>query len=140
MKIPVHWADEDGLEKVEDKSAGYHYSSRKKLSSQKHSRPQSGGRKDLRTKKQTFRDKTELSKRDETLEYKTKTDFDKIRSMSLEERMNYYKSCYGDKTAPKAKKASSSSSNSQEVRKKTNQVAAERRSVEPPEVEEPKVK
>ena len=140
MKIPVHWADEDGLEKVEDKSAGYHYSSRKKLSSQKHSRHQSGGRKDLRTKKQTFRDKTELSKRDETLEYKTKTDFDKIRSMSLEERMNYYKSCYGDKTAPKAKKVSSSSSKSPEVRKKTNQVAAESRSVEQPKVEEPKVK
>ena len=122
MKIPVHWADEDGLEKIEDKSYGYHYSSRKKQSSQKPARPQAGGRKDLRTKKQTFRDKTELSKRDDTLEYKTKTDFDKIRSMTLEERMNYYKSCYGDKTAPKAKTASQSAKSVQEAKKKSTEV------------------
>lgn len=103
MKIPVHWADEDGLEKIEDKSDGYHYSSKKRQNAQKSVRSSSGGRKDLRTKKQTFRDKTEMEKRDGTLDYKTNTDFDKIRSMSLEERMNYYKSCYGDKTAPKSK-------------------------------------
>ena len=125
MKIPVHWADEDGLEKIEDKSAGYHYSSRKRQSVQKPSRPQSGGRKDLRTKKQTFRDKTELSKRDDTLEYKTKTDFDKIRSMTLEERMNYYKSCYGDKTAPKAKTTSLQKKSVQEGRKKSSQFSSQ---------------
>ena len=38
---------------------------------------------------------------DDTLEYRSSTDFQKIRTMSLEERMNYYKSVYGDKTAPK---------------------------------------
>ena len=138
MKIPVHWADEDQLEKIEDKSAGYHYSSRKKPSPQKSSRPQSGGRKDLRTKKQTFRDKTELSKRDETLEYKTKTDFDKIRSMSLEERMNYYKSCYGDKTAPKAKPNASSKSGT-EGRNKSTQSTVQKKTEEKPLVSEVKV-
>ena len=138
MKIPVHWADEDGLEKIEDKSYGYHYSSRKKQNSQKSTRPQSGGRKDLRTKKQTFRDKTELSKRDETLEYKTKTDFDKIRSMTLEERMNYYKSCYGDKTAPKSKAAPQVNKSIQEVKKKSSETVVSKTQVAEKPVKEKK--
>ena len=138
MKIPVHWADEDGLEKIEDKSYGYHYSSRKKQSSQKPARPQAGGRKDLRTKKQTFRDKTELSKRDDTLEYKTKTDFDKIRSMTLEERMNYYKSCYGDKTAPKAKTAPQVVRSTQEAKKKSTEAPVAKTPVAEKSVKEEK--
>ena len=138
MKIPVHWADEDGLEKIEDKSYGYHYSSRKKQNSQKSTRPQSGGRKDLRTKKQTFRDKTELSKRDETLEYKTKTDFDKIRSMTLEERMNYYKSCYGDKTAPKSKATPQVNKSIQEVKKKSSETVVSKTQVAEKPVKEKK--
>lgn len=101
MKIPVFWPDEDGLEKVEDKSEGYHYSSRKKSGREKSRRTSTASRNDLRTKKQSFRDKTERDKVDDTLEYRSSTDFQKIRTMSLEERMNYYKSAYGDKTAPK---------------------------------------
>ena len=101
MKIPVFWPDEDGLEKVEDKSEGYHYSSRKKSGREKSRRTSTASRNDLRTKKQSFRDKTERDKVDDTLEYRSSTDFQKIRTMSLEERMNYYKSVYGDKTAPK---------------------------------------
>lgn len=100
MKIPVHWADDEGLESVEDKSKGYHYSSHKS-STKKSSRTSTRGRKDLRTKKPSFRDKTESDKRNSELDYKSSTDFSKMRAMSLEERMKYYKSAYGDKTAPK---------------------------------------
>ena len=128
MKIPVHWADEDGLESVEDKSEGYHYSSSRRKISPKAQRKSDGGRRDLRTKKQSFRDKTEMEKRDDTLDYKSSTDFNKIRSMSLEERMSYYKSAYGDKTAPKgngsSKSASGKKKSSQGGRKRDGESAS----------------
>ena len=94
MKIPVKWADEEGLEEVEDKSAGYRAPRSTKKRSSSSSRRPSGGKRDVRTKKPTFRDREINAERDDTISYKSKTDFDKLKSMSLEERMKYYQNAF----------------------------------------------
>ncbi len=92
MKIPVLWADEIGLEHVEDKSEGYRLSERparqRKGTS---SRGTSDRRKPVKGKEGPApRKKTEDKKKKEV-------DYDKLAKMSPEERMAYYKKAYGGK-------------------------------------------
>lgn len=95
MKIPVKWADEEGLEEVEDRSEGYR-APRKPRSTKPSTRRPSSSTRDLRNRKQTFRDKAVNAERDNALSYKSKTDFNKLKSMSLEERMKYYQNAFAD--------------------------------------------
>ncbi|MBQ0070666.1 MAG: DEAD/DEAH box helicase, partial [Spirochaetales bacterium] len=96
MKVPVLWADEEGLEPVEDKSEGYRYHRESRggsrPSSQKRGSSSGKGRNDVRGRKPTFHEKEE---KDETLDYESKTDFNKLNGLSVEERMAYYKKAYG---------------------------------------------
>lgn len=104
MKIPVKWADEEDLEEVEDKSKGYR-APKKERSTKPQSRRPSSSTRDLRNRKQTFRDKRVNAERDDALSYKSKTDFNKLKSMSLEERMRYYQNAFADgKSVSKEKK------------------------------------
>lgn len=95
MKIPVKWADEEGLESVEDKSAGYRAPRRERQRTSSRRRP-SGSARDVRTKKPTFRDREISARRDDAFSYKSKTDFDALKSMSLEERMKYYQNAFSE--------------------------------------------
>ncbi len=95
MKIPVKWADEEGLESVEDKSAGYRAPRRERVRTSSRRRP-SGSARDVRTKKPTFRDREINARRDDAFSYKSKTDFDALKSMSLEERMKYYQNAFSE--------------------------------------------
>ncbi len=95
MKIPVKWADEEGLESVEDKSEGYRAPRRASVATGKRKGP-SGSRKDVRNRKPTFRDKEITKEHESTLSYKSRTDFNALKSMSLEERMKYYQRAFSN--------------------------------------------
>ena len=89
MKIPVLWADEEGLVKAEDKSAGY----RKKHASSRFA-------KDSRTnkpKQQSKKIKNKAPRKTEELKPVSKKEekhLERLSTMSLEERMAYYKKHY----------------------------------------------
>ncbi len=93
MKIPVKWADEEDLEEVEDKSAGYK-APRRSTAAKSHQ--PSNSRKDVRNRKPTFRDKEITKEHESTLSYKSRTDFNALKSMSLEERMKYYQRAFSN--------------------------------------------
>ncbi len=86
MKIPVLWPDECGLESVDDKSANYSY----------HSSRNSGSRVKKRDAKKAFDKKRQSTKKkkDRDRKYTSDEEFKKLSSMSLEERMAYYKGRY----------------------------------------------
>ena len=90
MKIPVLWPDEAGLETVEDKSAGYHYHSARpaqKRAERSGERRRGNGRPQQRKPAQKH---SSQPKKDSAKEY------EKLSSMSLDERMAYYKNAYGE--------------------------------------------
>ena len=121
MKIPVKWADEEGLESVEDKSALYRAPRRERARTSSRRRP-SGSSRDVRTKKPTFRDREISAKRDDAFFYKSKTDFDALKSMSLEERMKYYQNAFsqsGDSSTPENTKTKPKTGAKQKSRSKT---------------------
>ena len=90
MKIPVLWPDEVGLEKVEDKSKGY--DSNRHLKTVRRTTSSNSSR----VKKSTFKDKKVNEKKKEEPGNKSRTDFKKLSSMTLEERMVYYKKTYSN--------------------------------------------
>lgn len=99
MKIPVKWADEEGLEEVQDLSKGYKAPRR---SSNKRSNPRApkepqrkkrSGSGDIRKTKPTFRN----TEKDDLLSYKSKTDFNVLKTLPLEERMKYYQNAFANK-------------------------------------------
>lgn len=92
MKIPVLWPDEVGLEKVEDKSKDY--------DSNRHLRAvrRTASSNKSRVKKPTFKDKKVTQKKKDGSENKSATDFNKLSSMTLEERMAYYKKTYSNQS------------------------------------------
>ena len=94
MKIPVIWPDEAGLESVEDKSAGYHYYSRRP---QQKRAERSGERRRVDRKPGKGPKNARYDKKPKDAESKA---YEKLSSMSLEQRMEYYKNEFGDK--PKA--------------------------------------
>ena len=100
MKIPVVWPDEIGLEKVEDKSAGYHYHSRKP----QQKRTERSGERRRKSVQKKAPQSHEKAKKSDNKEYA------KLSKMTLEERMAYYKSEFGGedmkKTAKPAQKSS----------------------------------
>ena len=107
MKIPVLWADEIGLETVEDKSAGYHYHSRRR-DDRRPGRDRREGRRE-RKDAQPKADRPEKSAAKRAEKKKTqRTDskqYEELSAMTLEERMNYYKKEYGQNAkAPTAKR------------------------------------
>lgn len=117
MKIPVLWEDEIGLEKVEDKSEGYHYRRDGGKGGQGDRRRSStnggkGRKNDVRSKKPSFHEKGE---KDDTLDYQSATDFSKLQGLSVEERMAYYKKTYGGKDG--VKKAQGAKKPQQSTRK-----------------------
>ncbi len=96
MKIPVLWADEEGLEKVEDRSSGYrrkHVSA--KLAKENRSKPKQSAKKGKKAPKKNEELKP-VSKKDEK-------HLERLSAMSLEERMAYYKKHYSGQSnaAPK---------------------------------------
>ena len=97
MKIPVVWPDEIGLEKVEDKSAGYHYHSRRP----QQKRAERSGERRKGSKQKPVQRKSggyEKPVRNDEKEYA------KLSKMSLEERMAYYKSEFGGESVKKSAK------------------------------------
>ena len=141
MKIPVKWADEEGLEEVEDKSAGYR-APRRASSSRKpreSSRRSSSSTRDVRTKKPTFRDSQVKREKDDALSYRSKTDFNKLKTMSLEERMKYYQNAFsssGD-TDEERKSTSSPKNGKPQGERKKNSQPQKSRSQKPSETEKP---
>ena len=116
MKIPVIWPDEAGLESVEDKSAGFHYHSRRPSTRGDERNRRSSGRDRQESRQQSRKPQGKkksvpMKKKGE----KSESDYGKLSTMSLEERMAYYKKEFGssstEKSAgkpsqkPKAKKA-----------------------------------
>ncbi len=110
MKIPVLWPDEAGLEPVEDKSAGYHYRS-PRPSSRRTERSGERRRSDRRQGQKPQRRQTQ--KREKGKGRSEEKEYEKLSKMSLEERMAYYKSEFGD--APK--KGGSGKSSDKQPRK-----------------------
>ncbi len=108
MKIPVLWADECGLEEVEDKSAGYTYRSPKSSYKGKTGAKASSykGGKKLGGKAGARKPNSNKSKaRAQNAQNKKKnTDFKKLSEMSLDDRMNYYKKAYGGNNVKKSDK------------------------------------
>ena len=123
MKIPVLWADEIGLESVEDKSEGYHYRSprrpsndgrrgdRRQGSAKPSSKPSSKPQQRSGKPKAQGVSKTQgegKAKKPDSKQY------EELSAMTLEERMAYYKKEYGQNAkassakprsqAPKAQK------------------------------------
>ena len=102
MKIPVIWPDEAGLESVEDKSSGYHYHSRRPSSKRVE---RSGERRKSDKQRSAKGPARSVQKKNEEKEY------EKLSSMTLEERMAYYRNQFGgdakesDKTARKQQNA-----------------------------------
>ena len=95
MKIPVLWSDECGLESVEDKSKGFVYranktSSRKPSASRK-GKDYSSGKASGKNKQKQI-DKKSCDNDGKSLQ---KKEIDKLSTMTLEERMAYYKKAYG---------------------------------------------
>ncbi len=93
MKIPVKWADEENLEEVEDMSRGYR-PQRKPAKTRSPREHGSSSVRDVRTKKPTFRDREIGEVKNDDRSYRSKTDFDSLKSMSLEERMKYYQNAF----------------------------------------------
>lgn len=103
MKIPVLWADEVGLEAVEDKSASY----RKRRSSKKPIAARRGKEKPAKATRK--KDKKKRSKDDVRPlgDKKEEQHFERLSSMSLEDRMAYYKKHYGGESIATEKKTPS---------------------------------
>lgn len=98
MKVPVLWADEIGLVKVEDKSSGYrkkHVSSKFAKESKSKSKEHS---KRNKAKAQRKEDIKSVSKKDEK-------HLERLSTMTLEERMAYYKKHYSGQSDSIKKKA-----------------------------------
>lgn len=92
MKIPVVWPDEAGLESVEDKSAGYHYYSRRP--SQK--RTERSGERRRGEKRQGPSGKVQRKPSPRHDSKSGSKEYEKLSTMSLEERMAYYRNEYGE--------------------------------------------
>lgn len=92
MKIPVMWPEEIGLEKVEDKSHGYTYHRERKTQSKRN------GIKN--TNKQNLNKKRKVQRKEEV--YQNKSELDRLSSLSVDERMAYYKNMYGTKEEKKS--------------------------------------
>ncbi len=93
MKIPVIWPDEVGLESVEDKSAGYHYHSRRPGSK----RVEKRGEKRRNEKPKGAKTPNKAGQKSSDGK-----EYEKLSTMSLEERMAYYRKQYGGDGAKKA--------------------------------------
>ena len=94
MKIPVIWPDEAGLESVEDKSAGYHYHSRRPRDDERRGYSSGKGRQDSRQQPRKPQGKKKAAPMKKKAE-KSESDYSKLSTMSLEERMAYYKKEFG---------------------------------------------
>ena len=121
MKIPVLWPDEAGLEPVEDKSEGYHYRSRRpssKRTERSGERRRSGDRKPQGQRKRSSQGRGRSSSHTDDKEY------EKLSTMSLEERMAYYRNEFGGdggKQPPKEKAAQKPQQKSQQKRRPQQQ-------------------
>ena len=121
MKIPVLWPDEAGLEPVEDKSEGYHYRSRRpssKRTERSGERRRSGDRKPQGQRKRSSQGRGRSSSHPDDKEY------EKLSTMSLEERMAYYRNEFGGdggKQPPKEKAAQKPQQKSQQKRRPQQQ-------------------
>ena len=120
MKIPVLWPDEAGLEPVEDKSEGYHYRSRRpssKRTERSGERRRSGDRKPQGQRKRSSQGRGRSSHPDDK-------EYEKLSTMSLEERMVYYRNEFGGdggKQPPKEKAAQKPQQKTQQKRRPQQQ-------------------
>lgn len=106
MKIPVLWPDEVGLESVEDKSAGFHYSSRQRRQASARSasrrddrRSRDKGRGDRKPRAQQVKSTGRKTQRDSSHVKDKDKEYGRLSGMPLEERMAYYRSEFGDKAS-----------------------------------------
>ena len=120
MKIPVLWPDEAGLEPVEDKSEGYHYRSRRpssKRTERSGERRRSSDRKPQGQRKRNPQGRGRSSQPDEK-------GYEKLSTMTLEERMAYYRNEFGGdggKQPPKEKAAQKPQQRPQQKRRPAQQ-------------------
>ncbi len=126
MKVPVKWIEEDSLKDIEDKSKDYkfrdlvsekEYASKKSYNS-KNKRPSNNSNRNKQTNNRSQTNnkpknaRTPLPKTNNqtinkkyTSDNKNKKKYNEIRQLSIEERLDYYKSLYGDDSlADKSKK------------------------------------
>ncbi len=106
MKIPVLWADEIGLESVVDKSAGYRYRRRSKDNPALKAKVRNY-KANSRKQEKNASIKKKSAKKEESVSKKDAERYDKLSSMSLEERMAYYRKQYGgsgEEKKPEVKK------------------------------------
>ena len=120
MKIPVLWPDEAGLEPVEDKSEGYHYRSRRpssKRTERSGERRRCSDRKPQGQRKRNPQGRGRSSQPDEK-------EYEKLSTMTLEERMAYYRNEFGGdggKQPPKEKAAQKPQQRPQQKRRPAQQ-------------------
>lgn len=88
MKIPVLWADECGLEDVEDKSAGFSYRERR-------TSPRDNRSKSKNNKKKDFKKEPHKKSKPTSDKGASDEELEKLSAMTLEERMKFYKKAYG---------------------------------------------
>lgn len=108
MKVPVLWADEENLEEVQDKSAGYKFRKNTKQQPRKpqNARHDNHNNKNRPSNKPVRKPQPTKTEKEKPLD----TNYDpasykKLSSMSLEERMAYYKKEYSSLDSKKDKPA-----------------------------------
>ena len=101
MKIPVLWADEIGLEHVEDKSEGFRLADRPRGQRKGSSGRSSSDRSHSERRRPARTGEAAASGKKGGERKKKELDYDRLAKMSPEERMSYYKKAYGDKSAKK---------------------------------------
>lgn len=111
MKVPVLWADEENLEEVEDKSAGYKFRRNPKqqpnCGNNRSNKPKNSYNKPSSKPVRKTPEKVVDKEKDSDFNYDPKA-YDKLSSMSLGERMAYYKKQYSAPKKDEAKKNTSS--------------------------------
>ena len=101
MKIPVVWPDEVGLEKVDDKSAGFHYHSRRP----QQKRAERSGERRRNSSRKPGKPAPRKNSGYEKPAQENEKEYAKLSRMSLEERMEYYRSEFGGDDAKKPAKS-----------------------------------
>ena len=105
MKVPVLWADEENLEEVEDKSAGYKFKRNPKQQPNSGKKPSTSthNNNNRPSKKPVKKTPPHANAPKEETSYDSKA-YDKLSKMSLEERMAYYKKEYSSSSDSSPKK------------------------------------
>ncbi len=154
MKIPVHWSDEDGIEEVEDKSAGIDIRGARNNKRPNGNNYKKGNNNNSSYKRQNGPDQSRkkyTKNPGKPSDSKESTEFKKLEHLSVEERMAYYqkrysgektqkKGKYGGNNPPQNRKKQNSRGNSHNQNNAASVRVKEESTVQSPAVKKPEVK